>query len=857
MKRDNSNLFTLAKYINKELLVEEMFRFKGLAAATYLSNFNKSKRILKIKIIITKIFYSIIFGILPVIPLITYFIMQRETFGENLPISVIIYGGSILFIFFFILQFLNVFFMGMTEVSVIMSNNLFHWLETLPISSKNLSRLKLISIVKNFDIPIIVIVFAFPIVMLIGTLNFILFLVCLGISIFNAIFSFSVLILFGERINRILDINMINSRKTMIIRLISIFGYVIVFFGTLIFVQWAISSIPYFFEFPMVQRHPEILNLILSTIPYPFSSSYLISFLSTTNQIHPHYWISMFCGLGLFIILVRQSFIKALKGLDRITSSKGTNLKKFTEPKPKEIKIKVKIRSPIIAHFIKDLSITSRNIKVFLSVITPIIISFVFTYTFNFTVLRGQTPLGTDFFYNWAVILAMQPIICGMLIYNLINLEGSTESILIALPTSPKNQAKAKLLYFTLIQTISVISPYLIYINDPRFMEVLQYVSISLLFAWIILFSMFEMYIYLFGRKKYRFVLEPVHPENKMIKWAFLYISEYIFYIIIVSTGVVLNFIGLQFFIFNFSLFLIAGYCILFLMFKMIFSPTLKPKPLVPPPPKPKSNREIDRPLLKSEYIISPVFNFISRHPWLSISLFLLFDILCISLGSLYVSIIQSILDIDYFYMEIPYFFLFLFCVFPLLILIFINIKFIPKYRGELNIEFNRSQKIFKILKYGILGTISVISIHYIFVLVGLIPSTLEYSLYLNYDIFFILTIFMYSVWQEVLFRGILFPILLTKFRKNHSIGLNAIIFFIYHYIYCIYLFISYGTFTAIFSILFYLAYMVTINIFLTYLFTKQHSIYPAVLVHFLTSLFGMLPMFYSGYQIFFAILIM
>ncbi|NVM38397.1 MAG: hypothetical protein HWN81_22570, partial [Candidatus Lokiarchaeota archaeon] len=467
MQKGKSNLFTLAKYINQEFLIEELIRVKELAADTYLSKYTNKKRVFKIKLLFTKIFYSIIFGILPVVPLMTYFGMRGDFDAEGLSVSVIIYGGSILFIFFFILQFLNIFFMGMTEVSVIMSNNLFLWLETLPISSKKLSRLKLISIFRNFDIPIIVIIFAFPIVMFIGTLNLIFFFVCLGISFLNIIFSFSVLIIFGEKINRILDINMINSRKTMIVRLINIFGYVIVFFGSLIFVQWAISSIPYFFRFHMVQRHPEILNLILCTIPYPFSSSYLISFITTTNQIHFHYWIGMFCGLGLFIIFTRSVFKIALKGLDRITSSRGDYLKKYRKLKLIEKKIRIKIRKPVLAHFIKDLSITSRNITVFLSAITPIIISFVFTYTFNFTVLQGQTPLDTGFFYNWVVILAMQPIICGMLIYNLINLEGSRESILIALPITPKNRAKAKLLYFMIIQTISVISPYLIYIYDP------------------------------------------------------------------------------------------------------------------------------------------------------------------------------------------------------------------------------------------------------------------------------------------------------------------------------------------------------------------------------------------------------
>ena len=241
-------------------------------------------------------------------------------------------------------------------------------------------------------------------------------------------------------------------------------------------------------------------------------------------------------------------------------------------------KIQIKTKRPILAYILKDIKPITRNIEALLLFITPIIISFVFTYTFNLTVLGVHTNFTTDTFYNWSVILAFQPVVCGMIIYNLINIERSGESILVSLPINPKEHAKSKLYYFLIIQTIAIISPYLIYILQPQFIDILISVLISLPIGYIYLISMFELYIFFFGRKKYRYVLEPMNPEKKFLKWAFIYLAEYIFYIYIVSLGVVLINTGQPFFYFNFIVAILVCYIMLYIIFEILFTPILKRK---------------------------------------------------------------------------------------------------------------------------------------------------------------------------------------------------------------------------------------------------------------------------------------
>ena len=87
--------------------------------------------------------------------------------------------------------------MGMLDTAMIISGKIFEWFETLPIPRKKFLRIVYLTLFRSYDLPIIVLVFAFPITMFIGSQNILIFLVCLVISIVNTILSFSILLIFG------------------------------------------------------------------------------------------------------------------------------------------------------------------------------------------------------------------------------------------------------------------------------------------------------------------------------------------------------------------------------------------------------------------------------------------------------------------------------------------------------------------------------------------------------------------------------------------------------------------------------------------------------------------------------------
>ncbi|MFW9874372.1 MAG: hypothetical protein ACFFG0_14800 [Candidatus Thorarchaeota archaeon] len=98
----------------------------------------------------------------------------------------------------------------------IISRSIFEWFETLPIPRKKLKKIILITIIRSLDIPLLAIAFSLPIVMLIGTQNLLIFVTCFGVSIRNITFSFCLLKIFSERMNRVLNINDIGSKRTIL-----------------------------------------------------------------------------------------------------------------------------------------------------------------------------------------------------------------------------------------------------------------------------------------------------------------------------------------------------------------------------------------------------------------------------------------------------------------------------------------------------------------------------------------------------------------------------------------------------------------------------------------------------------------
>jgi len=535
MKEKKLPLYSMAKLITREVMLEEQFHFSDAFRTRLFENYKKSQKFLRNKIITTKISGAIIFGILPIIPLITYLTIIQYLNNPSISIEIVMFGGSLIFSIFFLVQFFNYFLLAMINTTMIMSGKSFEWYVSLPISRERLKKLVLYTIFRSLDLPNIVILTAFPIIMFIGTLDVVLLLICMGVSILNFIFSFFILLLFAARINRIMDINEINSKKAILIRLLNMFSYIFIVVGSVYFIQWISNSLDIFFSLFLNYEYPALINFFLAMIPFPLNSGYIISLFIQPNQVPFLQWLYSFLGLALFIIIIWWIYNKSIKRLDPIIFSRYKPIKKSSLSDNTSLLVKIKTTSPIIAYLRKDLIIIARDLKAFMSLIMPIIISFVFTFSYSFINIGGIALLDREIILNWLFFVGFNIIISGIIVTGILNIEEANEIIRVSLPIIPRDQAKAKLIVIFLIQTLAVISPILLFITNPALIEVLMTFLGILPFTWLLLFIMFEMRIKFFSRMKNHYVTEEIFPENKTIKWTIIYITVYLLFICIFS----------------------------------------------------------------------------------------------------------------------------------------------------------------------------------------------------------------------------------------------------------------------------------------------------------------------------------
>jgi len=547
MKFKELSLISLSKITTYEILIDEQIGRLESARFRNLKGDLLNREFLKRRFLLSKIFGAVIFGVLPIIPLLAYFQVLDFINEGTFPTEIILFTSSLLFSVYFLFQFFNFFLMSMLNTMKLISGSIFEWFETLPIPRERLKKLILLTIIRSLDIPLIVITISLPIVMLIGTQNLLVFFTCIGVSILNTIFSFCLLILFSERINRVLNINAIGSKRTHFIRMINLISYIGIVIGSVLLIQWVLSSVDIFFSLFVRTRYPTLVILILTMIPFPIAPGYLISSFIVPHEITIQIWFNIIIGVALFSILTWFLYLKSVKDIKKSTFSKFKSDKRrlYLDIDRIQSSIKIKVNSPVWAYIRKDLIIATRDLKFFLSIVMPIVVGFIFTFTYNLTNFGGITPFKIDFIFNFIVTIGINLVISGMIVNGLLDMEESGASVLSSLPIVPRDQAKAKLILMVLIQSITVLAPSLMYIAGREL-----YISIitaigALPFVLLFLLIMFELRVYFFGKMKNYYIIEEVLPEKRIMKWTLIFLLEYFIYFL--------------FIIFTFTAYLIQG----------------------------------------------------------------------------------------------------------------------------------------------------------------------------------------------------------------------------------------------------------------------------------------------------------
>ncbi len=827
-EKKEKSFYSLAKYPTYEIMLEGQLASAGAHQSRFIEKLKKNKKLISRQFLGLKISFSFIFLFLSTLPIISYFQIAERLKQGTFSLNTIFFISSFVFAIFFGMIILYMLLFGMLSTSSFMSGNAFKWLQTLPISKKSLKKIGFMTLFRSLDIPLIILTAGFPIIMLIGTQDVLIFLISLLVSLVNVVFSFSILVIIGEKLSYLFSESKGKSKKANIVRTITMLGYFIIIFSTSFIIQWSFNVIDELFDIFAASEPSMTLNIILSLIPFLFAPAYLISLSTFPNQVPIGLLLSTLIGFTLFIILTIFIFRRAQGALRSAISTEIKTEQKIIEKK--DVQVEIKSVSPIKAYLRKDLVSTTRDIQSFMLIFFPIFYPLILVLSLQGAII-GDISSVEGILVLWSIILGVFLFIPIMLVTGFLNLEESGSSTVASLPVIPRDQVKAKLILMLSVQGCSLflLSIVLTFLLNSFLVIVLLIVALPI--AWTFLLFVFEMKIVLFGRMKYKYIIEELNKEHKMAKWILMILSEAGLYFIILIVGVLfISIFGIPIAILLLLILGVIGLsCLIFVFTKMF--------------PKVEKMSEYETGgLLRNKPVLGVVvltflyfiFGFLAA---LAESPLLFLNILTINN---YIALLF-----------IDFFFQFGFLAILWLFVIPKGMK-LPEMSDSFKdyskkIHLSTSKPIGKNILLGV-GSFTIFGIIVLFGAITLGNYVFDPSILFGnpdpsgagFGWFLFIIMLIPGIWEEIAFRGVAIPMLTKKYRVRTSLIISSVIFGFAHTFNIIaYILIGLDPLSILFYIGSQVIYATLLGFAFGYMYIKTKSLLPSIILHFLIDSVG------------------
>ncbi len=543
----NIELYKLSKKIYREGVLHSQLQSAGSNQAKFLERIEKDK-MARMPDIILKILGAFYIAILFILPLRSF----GEIYGSLLSgISIewvtLVGGGSIGA--FLLLQPVILLVFSITFLWGLMSGGPYEWINTLPFGKREVEKLGLFTFFRSLNVQLVVMALVLPIGSIasigfflgdqIGIVNCtILIIFSLIYSLVSVVFYLSIAIILGRKMAVVMEEHEGGSKKNNIIRIATMLLYLIVSMAAMYLIQAAMNQIPLLYNTEyLLPETANIINIVLSFIAYPFSGSYLLTgTIVGFFELPPLVVVGSVTGFFLFVILTVFMFSKALRTLRSITST-DIQLREDDVRKTELDDIVIKKSSPVGAFFKRDLAIITREMQGIMYLIMPVMIPI-----YGAIVPFEHSPIGNyGMSMSFLILLFYIVMTTYMLIVGLTNIEAGGETITASMPIAVRDQVKAKIPYFFGTIILGYLSWFLFSIKYPEFWEIFKFGLLYLPVIPIAGVAGLFFKALLFGKLKYKIVLEEIQTSHKIIK----YIVGFIFVtIIIYGLALIAGFFG-------------------------------------------------------------------------------------------------------------------------------------------------------------------------------------------------------------------------------------------------------------------------------------------------------------------------
>jgi membrane protease YdiL (CAAX protease family) len=430
----------------------------------------------------------------------------------------------------------------------------------------------------------------------------------------------------------------------------------------------------------------------------------------------------------------------------------------------------------------------------------------------------------------WAIIIIVSQFIPLMLVGGLLNMEESGSSTLASLPLLPRDQAKAKLVLMLIIHGISMSLMAIVLTMITQSVNMLILILCSLPITWALLLFVFQMKVRLFGTMKYKYVLEEVKINNKLLKWVSIVAAD-------VGICIFVLILGFTFFI---TLGFIPGTIILFFLgligLSVLIYTFTKMFPKLDRTPQFETRGLLRNKPILGAIVIMLLFVFF---PYIASFIEVIFLPLILNLE------FTGILFVEFFLIE----------GFLMLLLLLIIPKGMKLPRKDKTIlGYTKTIGLTRVKPLGrnlIVGFGS----SFIFCCTLFIGANLLGVFVFAPDFLFwdpnpiyggvasfgwFIWIFMIrpGLWEEVAFRGVVVPLLSRKYKKLCTILISGVIFGLAHAFNLIGVLLVGGDYILT---LFQVIYTTLIGFSMGYMYLKTKSLLPSIIYHYLIDTVGLI----------------
>lgn len=540
---NNSQLWNLSGYVQKESFFQSRLKSIGIQKTKYMERYQKNIIGSRKSSLYTNIFMSLYLLLFAVLPIISLVHLSRTTINPT-NIYTELFSNSFIFGIYFLFNIIYYFLIGFLPMMEFLQGKTFRYLRTLPLTSKDIQRITIFTVIRMNGIQILVILFPVPIAILFLTKNVVLVIIFFILNLINASFMLYLFLI----ISNFLSLNVFNnpngSKFHSIMRVLVSIIYILAFFA----IQFFFQLIPTMAQNSFLEKFNGSnsileINLLLSFILFPLTSGYIASIVFLPlNLISITLIESSLIAFVLFLLINFYLLRKGNRILSNLvyeeTSDNIVQKRTYIEPE----KVKIKVSGPKIAYIKRIFIMASREQGKLTMIILPIIVSVFFAFSMGQSSTRSFTnPFIGMFFY-----ISFIPYILNN---ALSESEEGLGGLLTILPMKNRDIFRSKQYIISAISFIILLVYTAVISYDKANLYAYSDSIIKIIFL-----AIFEPAVYLllfsicFGKINSKYTSFKVNTDNSLIKYVILVGSQFLItgIIFIIPAINLVYFIGLN-----------------------------------------------------------------------------------------------------------------------------------------------------------------------------------------------------------------------------------------------------------------------------------------------------------------------